>query len=409
MNMNRVKTLLVGTLLAGTGLFGPRPAGGQTAAPPLIEPPRPEVRHGQFSRRAEWLRATEDQRVLLAEQIGEEGADVWAQRQGWRPLLDGSKDLFPHGPDRVWRGVDGRIHVVEAKGGTSRLGCGYGYKQGTPEWAVKSAERMLKSNGTTACERSAARAILEAAVKAELDVHVVRTAHVLGEPAPPVLDISMNCTAKATRLAQGVLDDLAKAATTSVDDAARTAEKVTQSADDVTRAGESAVAEAGAASKILRPLARAAVPIAVGLDTGLRVTKGVEIERRFEAGAITVHEREIEHARNASGMAGGWGGAFVGAKLGAMGGGAAGTAVAPGPGTAIGGVAGGIAGGIGGYIGGEAAAEAASEWAVKKVHAAGTTVADAAEGAWNWTTDKADAAWGATKRGAQSAWRWLAE
>jgi hypothetical protein len=414
-------------IMVGASLVGSKPVAAQTVAPSPTAPPAADVQSGPTPRQQAWLRASPEQRAILAEDLGEQGAGAFARQRGWQPVLDSVSKSLPQGPDQVWRSTDGVVHVIEAKGGSGQLGNAYGYRQGTPEWAVKSAERMMQSSRATVAERSAGRAILEAAAKGQLEVHVVRTSHVLGEPIAAVLQQSLKSTDETARLARTALDDIARAAANIADDAVHAADGVTRSADDVAQAGETVVAEAGAASKILRTVSPGVIVVAVGVDAGLRIKEGVQIERQYEAGSITVQEREVKHARNSAGMAGGWGGAWAGVELGAWGGGAAGTAVVPGPGTAVGAVAGGVAGGIAGYVGGEAAAEAASEWTVRKVHAAGTTVgdlahtawektkatgnatADAADRAWHWTSGTAGSAWNATSGGAKRAWHWLAD
>jgi hypothetical protein len=55
------------------------------------------------------------------------------------------------------------IHVVEAKGGTSLLGKGYGHPQGTSEWAVEAAKSTLNNHAATETEKKVAKEVLEAA------------------------------------------------------------------------------------------------------------------------------------------------------------------------------------------------------------------------------------------------------
>ena len=170
------------------------------------------------------------------------------------------------------------------------------------------------------------------------------------------------------------------------------AKKTSQVADDVARSTDDAARGAAAeGGSILKSVSVVLIPLAVAADGGLRVVDVIKTEREFADGEVNEQQREVAHTRNAAGMAGGWAGAWAGTELGVMGGGAVGTAIAPGPGTAIGGVVGGIAGGIAGYVGGEAAAAEAAEWAVNRIHAAGTTIADTASSAasgvtrtWNW-------------------------
>lgn len=414
-------------MIAVAGLVGSSPVAAQTPVVQDVRPPAVDAPAGPTPRQQAWLRATPEQRIALAEQLGDDGARAFARQRGWQSLFDGAGRTLPQGPDQVWRSADDVVHVIEAKGGGSPLNTAYGYRQGTPEWAVRSAQRVVGSSKATIAEREAAQAVLDAAARGRLQVHVVRTSHVLGEPTAAVMEQSLACTDDAARLARDALARTTRAVGAAADDAARVASAGSEAAgavDDLARAGEVAAAER-ATGAVLRTAGRVAVPVAVAVDAGLRVNEGLNIERRFDAGELTQEQREVEHARNAAGMAGGWGGALVGAKLGAMGGGAAGTAVAPGPGTAIGGVAGCVAGGVAGYVGGEAAAEAAAEWAVERVHAAGTTIADAsviawdatkhaaavgtqaAGEAWTWTADQAQSAWSATADGASRAWRWV--
>lgn len=339
-------------------------------------------------RQQQWLAATPNERMRLAEAIGDDGARVMAKAKGYDLIYDGSSRTLPQGPDQVYRGKDGRVIVYEAKGGSGQLGHAYGYPQGSTEWAVESAKRVLRSTKASEAEQRAAKEIIEAAAIGKIEVHVVRTSHILGEPTAAVLEQSVRCSDEASRLAQTAISDVSKATAGSIDD-------VSRASDDLAR-----VAAEG--STVAKTLSKVALPVAVAVDAGIRVCDSIDTEQRFAAGQITMQQREVEHARNTAGLAGGWTGAWAGAQLGSLSGGAAGTAVAPGPGTAIGGVVGGVAGGVAGYVGGEMAAEAASDWAVNRVHAAGTTIADSAETAWNgvrYTTHSA-------AKGLGRAWKW---
>lgn len=337
----------------------------------------------------QWLAATPQERVRLAEARGEDGARAMAKAKGYVPVFDGFGRMLPQGPDQVYRAPRGGIIVYEAKGGTGQLGYAYGFLQGSSEWAVEAAKRVLRSSRAGQSEKTAAREILNAAARGQLEVHVVRTSHVLGEPAAAVLEGTAKTTDGAMLLARSAIDDLAKGSSQFVDDAVR-------SSDDLARASAEG-------SSLLRATSKVAVPVAVAVDAGFRVRSGMETERQYAADEITAEQREVTHARNAAGMVGGWTGAWAGAELGAMGGGVTGSAVAPGPGTFVGGVVGGLAGGVAGYCGGEVAAEAAAEWTVNQVHAAGTTIASSAEGVWDATVDTAKSA----ATGVNSAWNWL--
>jgi hypothetical protein len=406
--------LLLCAAIGGTVILSPTPLSAQVAAPEVAAQPTAGTPVAPTAQQQAWLKATPEQRVKLAEELGEAGARLMAKKQGWQPLVDGLNKSIPQGPDQVYRAADGMIHVVEAKGGSGQLSHAYGHPQATPEWAVKSAERVLRSAKSSPAERDAAQAILEAASKGKLRVHVIRTSHVLGEPSRVVVEQTLAGTDDAARLAKAALGgstrqgataaglaaaktrDATRGAATAARNASRTPQPVGQLADDA------AAGAARAGSRTLRTAAKGAIVVGVAVDAGFRVNDGLQTEERFGRGEITHKEREIEHARNAAGMVGGWGGALAGGKLGVMAGGAAGTAVAPGLGTAVGGVAGGIAGGLAGYVGGEAAGETAADWAVNRVHAAGTTVTESAEAAWDRTVDAADSA----AHGVNRAWNW---
>ncbi|MBM4075800.1 MAG: hypothetical protein FJ267_09175, partial [Planctomycetes bacterium] len=156
----------------------------QTAAPEVAVPTASSLvreAHGTL-RQKQWLNATIDQRRRLAEQLGEEGGRAYAKSKGWEPIHDGTSRGIPQGPDQVYRSADGRVHAIEAKGGTSQLGHAYGHPQGSSEWAVESAKRVMRSPNASTAEKTAAEAVLKAAAQGKLDVHVVRTSHVLGEP-----------------------------------------------------------------------------------------------------------------------------------------------------------------------------------------------------------------------------------
>jgi hypothetical protein len=324
-------------------------------------------------RQQEWLNTPIKQRPKLAEQIGEDGARAFARSKGWQPLFDGTERGIPYGPDQIYQDNEGIVHVVEAKGGGSKLAHGYGHPQATSEWSVESTKRWIKSPGASPAQREAAKVLLEAASHGKSQVHVVRTTHVLGEPSATVLEQTVRCSDTATRLAACALDELG----------------------GTCRAAEAALPRDGIArtavkgGSLLKTTAKAAIPVAVVLDGGLRVRDGLKTEEQFAASEITVQKREVAHAKNAAGMAGGWAGAWAGAEVGAAGGAAAGSLVAPGLGTAIGGVVGGVTGGVAGYVGGEAAAEPAAEWAVTRIHNAGSTIAGSLDAAWQRTAGSA--------------------
>lgn len=381
--MNKIgRIAVVGVVVLGAMIAQPSVGFGQAEVATM------DMATVGTARQQKWLAATIGERMRLAETLGDEGARKMAKAKGYVVVFDGTERTLPQGPDQVYRTADGRVIVYEAKGGSGQLGHAYGHAQGTSEWAVESAKRVLRSPNAGKAEQAASREILEAAARGQVEVHVIRTGHVLGEPSVAMLEAATKTTTDASGLARLALDDLAQRNSRVVDD-------VVRSTDDVARA----TAEGGS---LLRTVSKAAVPVAVAIDAGFRVQQGIETERQFATGEITAEQREVAHAKNAAGIAGGWAGAWVGAELGVMGGGAAGSVIAPGPGTVVGGAVGGAAGGIAGYFGGEAAAGAAAEWTIRQVHAAGTTIADSVDGAWNGTIDTAKSA----ANGISHAWNW---
>ena len=332
------------------------------------------------ARQAQWLQASLDERVRLAERLGEEGAEALAARKGYEPLLRNRDKVLRQGFDQVYRAKDGGIVVIEAKGGTSAIGRAYGCQQGTPEWAVQAAKRVAESSKASAAEKQAARLVLEAAREGNLTAQVVRTRHVLGEPVAAVLESTLKAGQAEGKVAATVLEELGVGA------------KAAQSVGQVARTAE-ASSKAASGASTLSKVGKVVGVVGIAVDGGLRINSAMETEKKFERGEISDKERELAHAKNAAGMAGGWCGAIVAAKLGATGGGLAGTAVAPGPGPAFGATLGGAAGGVAGYFGGEAATEKTATWVVQTVHDSGTRVADVVTGALWWSTTPIRGAW----------------
>jgi len=394
-------------ILAGAiaiGAITEQPAWAVQAVVSEVASPTATVVEGSGLRQDQWLKATPDQRILLAEKLGEDGARRFAGEKGWRPIMDGTNSTLRQGFDQVYR-AGNVVHVIEAKGGGSPLGFAYGYPQGSPQWAVKAAERTLLSQSASAAEREAARAVLRAAQSGNLYVHVVRTSHVLGEPGATVLQQTARGGDEAARFAKLATDNLANRGIALTDGASRTgrtANAASNTSNSTVGTASATVEATGTGSRVARFASRATIPVLLVVDSGLRVRECTSIERQFADGELTQQQRETAHTKNAAGMVGGWSGAITGAKLGGMGGVAAGSCVVPGPGTVIGGCAGAVAGGVAGYLAGEAAAEAAAEWTMNKVHDAGTTVAEGAGAAWDGTKNAAGTVGDAGKR----AWRW---
>jgi pimeloyl-ACP methyl ester carboxylesterase len=105
-----------------------------------------------------------------AEEIGEESMEDEAKCLGYWPLVSPKEaSSNRHGYDAVyWDPKTGAIVISEAKGGYNGkrlddiLGKGYGYQQGTIQWAKAAAERITRSLTTNDKEVRYAELILEA-------------------------------------------------------------------------------------------------------------------------------------------------------------------------------------------------------------------------------------------------------
>lgn len=107
--------------LLGVMLITPPTALGQ------ISQPTNAGAAARTERQEAWLSASLQGRVKIAEAIGEEGARELARAKGYERLCDGLGKVLSQGPDQVYRASDGRIVVIEAKGGSGQLGHAYGF------------------------------------------------------------------------------------------------------------------------------------------------------------------------------------------------------------------------------------------------------------------------------------------
>ena len=337
--------------------------------------------------RAQWLKATTAERQRLAEQIGEAGARLVCERQGWTCEMDGGFKAVRQGFDQVWSAGD-QVYVVEAKGGTSTLGTGYGYPQGSPEWAVEAAKKTLTSHQTSEAEKRAARLVLKAAAEKKLAVCIIQTEHMLGEPMKPKFKKVAATSDKAMEMAREAYKEFSiQSAFRAKPGKGRSVLEPFSASDEtvfaktrsmkhsVIGASETVCAEAKAAGKsaqtaaktgkalggTVKAVGKIAGPAAAAADIGMRGYEAYETEQKFKNGEITRQERNKAHVKNGAEMAGGGAGAWAGMTAGSAAGAVAGSVV-PGPGTAIGGFVGGLAGGIGGYFGGSKAADATVDY-----------------------------------------------
>jgi len=394
-NVFAIPSLLVAIVVGLAGVF-PRDTVWAQAVATASETGTRTVGHGSLDPDQErWLKATLEERVRIVEEIGEKGAREYAKGKGYKTIFDGMGRTVPQGPDQVYLDPrTGETVVVEAKGGTSPLGRGYGYQQGTKSWAVKSAEQILHNPNASPAEREAAKQVIEAMAEGKLRVEVVRTPHVQGKAGKPVLEVveeTADDAVKAAQLAKEIMkrfpqiftptpktsDSNSKSLAKAVAEFQRRPfeppivpprtypnprpippEPMPPDVDRfVTRLPGAPIGGEGLAGT----LGKAAGVAGIAVDGVSRAYRALEVEKAYKNGEITQHERTVEHAKNVAGCVGGWTGAWAGAEFGGSAGAAIGTAVCPGIGTAIGGIVGGLAGGIGGYFAGEKVAEEGTE------------------------------------------------
>lgn len=362
------------------------PSMGQTTVAPELE--SSDFAQSAAVQQQKWLNASPEERVKIAEQIGEEGARQYAHQQGWKPIFEGHNRTMPQGPDLIyWDNKRGKVVVLEAKGGTSPINRGYGYEQGTPEWAVKSAESVIHNPKASVEYKAANRMVIEAAQKGNLKVGVVRTEHVMGIPKGTRLEMVASCTPEAQRIAQEVAKKYQmtepfdmegysgrgtssgiKKATQQVSRNSKELQTVGRGMQRTTTtqraasrsidAAEDALSAAKGTSKGLSAAGKYAGPVAVVAEAGLSIHRSYEIEEAYKRGEISEQQRNRAHVKNLAQTGGGAAGAYVGTEAGAAIGAGIGTAICPGIGTAIGGIVGGLLGGFGGSWAGEKAAGA---------------------------------------------------
>ena len=135
-----------------------------------------------------WIKATPHEKTLLAEKIGLQGAARFAAERGWIKILGSRYHAIQQGPDTVyWDKHSGRLHVLEAKGGTSKPKKAFNSLQGTNKNAIRSARFVLRSSKATLMEKHAAALVIVAAQQGRLVTGVISTPHVLGTPDTPKL------------------------------------------------------------------------------------------------------------------------------------------------------------------------------------------------------------------------------
>ncbi len=319
----------------------------------------------------------------VMELIGEEGAELYCEQRGYKPLLKHTEKQYLHGWDQVWFDAKRReVVCIEAKGGAGRLRPG----QETIDHAIQSAKRMLRSPKATARERKAAQLVLEYAERGRLRVEVIHTPKA---GARPKLVRVKQASRYDRQLAREILDTLQREGKLPLPRGTY-GRPYAQLRREVTGGAKHAPQTGKGARRLPRRLGKvAATEDALGSTQGLRratkvarkAGKGLgivvvatevaaygidayQIEKQYQRGAISHSQRVEAHvklgARTAGGAAGGAAGAWVGAYTGA----AIGSAAGP-VGTVVGGVVGGIAGAVGGSELGSRLGEAAVDFSKK--------------------------------------------
>ena len=300
----------------------------------------------------QWQQSSIQNRILIAEKIGEEGAKAFASVKGYEPILNDADKAIRQGFDQVYRAKDGSIVVIEAKGGTSPIGRAYGCEQGIPEWTVKAAKHIIENSKASVLEKEPAKMVLDAAKNGNLTTLVVRTKHILGQPYAAVLESTTKAGEAESKLAKSILEEIKtdsnpKQLPTTI---SRVPDKTVKPAPSTTSSNDKVSLEKiSTGGQVLKTASKVLPVIAVAYEGYQRVNESKNIEEQYSNGSITEQQREVEHAKNVAGGVGGLTGALVCVGPGAEAGAVIGTVFGP-VGTVLGGFLGGVAGGVGGAI-----------------------------------------------------------
>lgn len=174
-----------------------------------------------------WNQMSRHRQNTWVEQLGEAGGRAYAESQGWSPLFLHSDGGIPQGFDQVYITENGSIVAIEVKGGVSRLQTpASGYMQGTIEYTLDAAVRLLRSPSANLRQIQAAREVLRSGVRGELQSVVVRTPHVNGQPTSVRIERVYSSNRQTRQMAQGLIDDLASGGIDVFDDIATSADEV---------------------------------------------------------------------------------------------------------------------------------------------------------------------------------------
>ena len=340
------------------------------------------------SKQLEWQQSSIQNRILISEKIGEDGAKAFASMRGYEPILNNADKAIRQGFDQVYRAKDGSIVVIEAKGGTSPIGRAYGCEQGTPEWAVKAAKHITENSKASVLEKETAKMVLDAAKNGNLTTLVVRTKHILGQPYAAVLESTMKAGEAESKLAKSILEEIKPVSnpkpfpTTSARVPDKTVKPV-KPAPTTTSNDKGSLDKISTSGQLLKTVTKGLLVIDVAYDVNEIWNESKNKAEQYSNGSITQQQREIAQAKNVGGGVGGLTGGIYGAGAGAEGGAVIGSFFGP-VGTAVGGFAGGFVGGVTGAIVGDKVVREAAGGATSAIHSTGTTIKDGASSTVKW-------------------------
>ena len=161
----------------------------------------------------QWSSSDTQSQKLVSERIGESGSERLACQKGWRQLLSPEDKGTGHrwGFDQVWIDQEGHSVVIESKGGDSRLREGYGERQGTMKWCVKTARETLENRNSSEREIAAAQKVLDDALEGNAKIYTIHTSFDNnGKLLTKIKNIDTSASYEVRQLAQATLNDIRK-------------------------------------------------------------------------------------------------------------------------------------------------------------------------------------------------------
>lgn len=128
-------------------------------------------------------------RNACVEAIGEEGAQLYAERMGWKKLLTApDKGKVTRWFDQVWMDdKTGAVIIVEARGKSYNASFrmpaeSLGHMRASIEWTIATCKDILTSKDSTDKVKDVARLVLEKISEGKLQIRVIVTTHARGTP-----------------------------------------------------------------------------------------------------------------------------------------------------------------------------------------------------------------------------------